>query len=122
MARILLVDDNPPLLATAGRVLREAGHQVTSTNNGADAICLLRHKPSPDLLILDVIMPGGGGKLVIDALGPSAPPVIIMSGDGEAIKTNIDMSKVCRVLLKPFDLDKLMKTVEECLATNGVDR
>lgn len=114
MSRILLADDSAPLLAAAGRALREAGHLVTSTNNGADAVCLLGAKPPPELLILDLVMPGLDGRQVLSVLGPSAPPVLVISGDG-ILPTDFASGKVVRVLPKPFDLDQLLAAVDDVL-------
>lgn len=114
MARILVVDDNGSLLSALGLTLREQGHLVTSTNNGADAICLLGAKPAPDLLILDIVMPGLDGHEVIKNLGPTAPPVIVISGE-EILPEEATSSVVARVLGKPFDRTKLLEAVEWAL-------
>jgi CheY-like chemotaxis protein len=117
VARILASDDSPPLLAALGQTLREAGHLVTSTNNGADALCLLAAKPPPDLLILDLLMPGLDGHEVLKVLGPSAPPVIVISGMGAA-PGDFAKGKVARVLAKPFDREQLLAAVAEVLQAN----
>jgi CheY-like chemotaxis protein len=114
MSRILLADDTPMLLAAAGRVLREAGHEVTSTNSGADAVCLLGAKPPPDLLLLDIVMPGLDGHEVIKQLGPSSPPVVVITGS-HMRPEDFTNGKVKRVLVKPFDATALLATVAEVL-------
>jgi DNA-binding response OmpR family regulator len=108
--RVLLADDNAALLAAAGRALREAGYLVTSTNNGADTVCLLGAKPPPDLVVLDVMMPGLDGYAVLRSLGPTAPPVVLMSG-APLDESQFDARKVSRVLAKPFDLTALLAAV-----------
>ena len=119
MARIILADDSVPILMELARSLREAGHMVTSTNNGADAVCLLAHDP-PDLLILDMLMPGLDGYEVLQTMGPTAPPVIAISG-GEIGEVGFDTNKVARVLLKPFDQNTLLKAVDEVLGGQYAD-
>jgi CheY-like chemotaxis protein len=115
MARVLIADDNPALLAAASRLLRDAGHEVTCTNSGADALCLLANKPPPDLMILDMVMPGLNGHDVLNALGPSAPPVVVISGD-HINPTDFASGKVARVLTKPFDATALLKTISDVLS------
>jgi CheY-like chemotaxis protein len=113
--RVLLIDDNHWLLASAGQLLREAGYLVTSTNSGADALCLLHSKPSPDVVLLDLMMPGVDGYTVLKHLGPTAPPVVLMTGAVVDDET-IDSAKVARVLRKPFDGTALLGMVAECLS------
>jgi CheY-like chemotaxis protein len=116
MARILLVDDNRNLLNALDIVLRNCGHEVTTTNSGADAVCLLSSKPPSDLLVLDLEMPGFNGYDVVHKLGPTAPPTIIISGSGEdPSKLGTDIIKATRFLPKPFDLEPFLKMVAECL-------
>lgn len=120
MAKILIADDHPALLAAAGRLLREAGHLVTSTNNGADVLCLLTRKPPHDLIVLDLGMPALDGYEVLRALGPSAPPVLVISG-GEIDQARLDVRKVKRVLEKPFTLETFLEKVAECLIDSCKD-
>lgn len=119
MARILLVDDNASMLSALGQGLRDLGHLVTSTNNGGDALCLLSGA-TPDLLLLDIAMPGIDGHEVIRHLAPSKPPVIVISGSMlDADK--LDVTKVVRVLHKPFDLSQLLGVIDSILSPAGGD-
>lgn len=118
MARILVADDNAALLAAVGHYLRDAGHLVTSTNNGADALCLLSSKPPPDLFIIDIQMPGLDGYEVLKQLGPTAPPVVVISG-GKVDENKFESSKVSRVLLKPFNASEMMEVVNSALDGKG---
>lgn len=115
MARILLVENNPHLLTSMYLTLAGAGHSVMATNSGADAVCLLAIKPTPDLLIVDLLLPGVDGFSVMDQLGPTAPPVIVMSGSEEAI-CRLDPKKATRVLRKAFNTEQLMEAVNLSLA------
>jgi CheY-like chemotaxis protein len=118
VARILIADDNAGILAILGEVLRDAGNLVTSTNNGADALCLLGNKPPPELLILDLNMPGLNGHDVIQMLGPSSPPVLVITGD-EVCRGDFAAGRVKRVLLKPFDQTQFMEAVADALKGDG---
>ena len=114
MARVLVADDNAALLANVGQSLRDAGHLVTSTNNGADAICLLETKP--DLLLLDLRMPGTDGLTVLHSLPDPPPPVIVMTGTGiDAVE--LLGGKVRRVLAKPFGEKELLAAVRDALTS-----
>lgn len=56
MARILIADDDPHIIALVERTLGRAGHQVTSARTGAEALEQLQRTP-PDMAILDIAMP-----------------------------------------------------------------
>ncbi len=114
MAKILLTDNSPAVLTAVGSALREAGHDVTCTSSGADALCLLANKPPHDLLLLDLGMPGVDGYEVLSKLGPTSPPVVIITG-GAVSATVATTGKVARVLPKPFDLAQLMEAVNSVL-------
>jgi CheY-like chemotaxis protein len=119
--RILVADDNKDLLAAMGTVLIDEGYFVTLTNNGADALCLLAGKPPPDLLILDMVMPRLDGHEVLKALGPMAPPVVVITGErmvGQMLPEELTKGKVIRVLDKPFDKAKLMEAVRWAIQQN----
>jgi putative two-component system response regulator len=116
VACILVVDDNMDLLGTVGWALSEAGHKVTTTNNGADALALLARQPLPDVLLLDVVMPGLDGHEVLRNLPTEGPPVVIVTGSGGVTPGEALSPKVVRVLTKPFDLTKLTETVDWVLA------
>lgn len=67
MATILLADDNPDLRSLYAPLLRSQGHVVHEVENGREAI-VEAQKLRPDLLLLDIWMPGLNGFDVLDAL------------------------------------------------------
>ena len=60
MATILLVEDTPANLALASKLLRAAGHEVLTTDTGADGIALARDR-LPDLVLMDLGLPDMDG-------------------------------------------------------------
>src|SRR5512136_19478 len=56
MATILAVDDESQVLKSIGRVLEDAGHDVTLSGSGAEALELIKRQ-RPDLVVLDIVMP-----------------------------------------------------------------
>ncbi len=119
--RILLVEDVPSLLAAVGLALRNLGYSVVGTDSGMDALTLLRSKPPPDLLILDLVMPGVDGYQVLKALGPTSPPVILITGTDDNELLNVLTPPVMRVLHKPFEHHQLAEAVGSVLQGSSAD-
>jgi len=80
---ILVVDDDPTVLEVVARYLRRDGHRVIERSNGTDglAAALAEH---PDLVVLDLMMPGLDGLQVCrDLRRTSMVPVIMLTALGE---------------------------------------
>lgn len=80
-ARILLIDDDPNVLQIYGAALKTHGFDVTEALNGTDGLALTL-KDHPDLILLDLLMPGMTGfqlleKLRKDSWGKDAKVVVI---------------------------------------------
>ena len=76
---LLVVDDDDFYRNSIASVLRQAGHQVDTAPNGEHALRMMRQR-APDLLLLDMVMPGMDGLEVIEAMrtDPALAPVPIM--------------------------------------------
>jgi len=90
-AKVLVVDDEPDAVEFVQAVLEEAGYEVISAADGESGLAAARAE-SPDVVILDVQMPGKDGFTVFaemakdEALG--SVPVIMLTGVGERIGIN----------------------------------
>ena len=94
-----------------------AGFTVQEASNGYEAIhSVERHRP--DLIVLDLLMPGFGGlgvqKDIADRAATKLIPIVIVTGSNR----NLDHLAVARVLRKPVDPDTLVETVKTCLASD----
>ena len=83
MAHILLIDDDRSLIELLGDYLRRLGHEVTAVANGQAGIAALAD-PAPDLVLLDVTMPGLDGWQVLARMrSASSVPVIMLTARGD---------------------------------------
>lgn len=82
-AHILVVDDDARLRALLSRYLADQGFRVTTADNASDARAKLRYV-SPDLLVLDVMMPGESGLSLTESLRnqTTSPPVLLLTARG----------------------------------------
>lgn len=81
--KILIVDDEEDFLNTTGPILRNAGYEIIQSSNGKDAANLAR-KHRPDLILLDINMPGIDGSRTTDILknddSTRGIPIMYLSG------------------------------------------
>ena len=120
--RILLVEDEADLRAMMAEVLRMQGFHVLEAESGSDALNLLNYERSVDLLITDIVMPGGmdGFDLAKQAQAVQAGlPVIYMSGFAGYIDES-QMDVVAPVLRKPIPPAQMAEAIETALETAQV--
>jgi len=89
LANILLIDDDPPQVATRQMILANAGHRVLVATNSRTALGLLRSgtgSADVELIITDHFMPGVNGSELVKMLWDIKPnvPIIVLSGAAEA--------------------------------------
>jgi CheY-like chemotaxis protein len=116
--RILIVDDDDVLRRVLSRTLRGRGYEVDEASDAHEALGAIDRKP-PDLVLTDIMMPGGDGVQLINAIRgrDPRPGILAMSGRGSmgaldllhlAEKLGADLS-----LNKPFSTDELMLAISE---------
>lgn len=117
MSHVLVVDDDALMLELEADILEEAGHVVAKANGGRAAIESLKVS-RPDLVLLDIVMPGVNGWDVLRHLGtlPSPPRVIIATGLYETVPPGALARHVAGYLFKPFRGDDLVRMCADVLA------
>ena len=121
---ILIVDDTPENLLLARAQLERAGHRVTAAADGNAALAAVRSDP-PDLILLDVLMPGIDGHEVCRRLkadeSTSAIPVIMLTALREqADKLEALGAGADDFLSKPFDRAELLARVRSHLRSKSL--
>src|ERR1700686_4184503 len=118
MSFIACVEDDEKIAANLVLRLREAGHGVVRFASGEEAERWLRGggNPEPDLLLIDVRLPGMSGIDLLTRLGAERLPAIIISGEASMAETVEAMRLgVHDFIDKPISRERLLKTVENCL-------
>lgn len=117
---VLVVDDDPDIVAAIEAAINEMGVTIRSTGNGNAAVDLIQEKV-PDLLILDQMLPGRSGFLVLEKIRPmrqqtGRPPVIMITANpGARHKVYAETLGVDVYINKPFRMEKLVKAAEALL-------
>ncbi len=116
---ILLVEDEQVVRMLAAEIMRKSGYNVLVAANGAEALRLIEDRRSfIDLMLTDVVMPGMGGKQLVESLPPflAGMKVLYMSGyPDEAIGRHGFLDPGTPFLQKPFTADGLLRRVREVL-------
>ena len=115
---ILLVEDEDQVLEALKLNIEEFGYSVVAAANGAAALDQYRSGTHIDLLLTDLVMPGGiNGFEVAQAIQRDRPalPVIYMTGHSDQKAHESGVPKNAIVLRKPFQSDKLLEVMQECL-------
>jgi CheY-like chemotaxis protein len=120
MARILVIDDELPLRRVLRSILERAGHTVLDAPDGREGMALCQQEPT-DVVVTDIFMPEKDGVEVILELKKlaSKPKIIAMSGGGRKGLFEWNSAALAlgadRVLVKPFDPQTVLLTVQEVL-------
>jgi DNA-binding response OmpR family regulator len=120
--RVLLVDDDSDILTSMQAAFEPTGASIDLASNGNKAV-ELAEKNSPDLVILDMMLPGRSGFLVLEKIKAKKPknakPFVIMitGNQGGRHKMYAESLGVSEYFNKPVKLDKLIASAEKLLAT-----
>lgn len=119
MARILVVDDSPTETEAFRQILEKNGHEVLNAINGADGVALA-HQEKPDLILMDIVMPGLNGFQATRQLTRSQetkhiPVVIVTTKDQETDRVWGKRQGASGYLVKPVTEQRLSAEIDALL-------
>ena len=116
--KILIVEDHKDSCLWIAAVLRQCGYDAMEAADGAVAVRMARSE-SPDLVLLDLHLPAGGGEFVMESLKRqpdlAAIPIIIMTGDPEVDRTQMKLRGALEVFCKPMDVHAFLQAIRRAL-------
>lgn len=120
-SRILLVDDEPAMQRYIKTLLEIDDHQVETASTGEQALELVQKGMRPNLVLLDLVMPGIDGLETLDGLRKLQPnlKVVMLScvNDTKKVVQAIRLGAV-DYITKPFQKAELDAVIDQCLGTN----
>lgn len=116
MTKIVIVEDEPSISSVVGLYLRRAGYEVIGYANGLEALSAFEHK-LPDLIILDIMLPGMDGLSLIRSLRDhSDVPVIMLTSRSEETDRIAGLELGADdYVVKPFSPQELVSRVRAVL-------
>jgi DNA-binding response OmpR family regulator len=119
MAKLLIADDSETILLLLQTRLELAGHEVETANDGQevmDAMHAAEEEGSPDLLLLDAMMPRKSGIEALRELraeGVDTPALIVSAHQDAGDASSPTELEVSGYVTKPIDFDRLFASIEE---------
>lgn len=119
MARILIVDDSPTETYTFTNMLEPHGHEILTAENGADGVAVAR-KELPDIVLMDIVMPGLNGfqatrQLAKDPSTAHIPVIIVTTKNQETDRLWGKRQGAKGYLVKPVPEAELLAVIENAV-------
>lgn len=109
----MVVDDDPDIRNTVKTILEKNGYKVITAVNGDDCLKKLKTE-KPNLILMDIMMPGTPVKSVIPQIKGIKIAYLTVVRVSEAEKENLlNSTNIVGFIQKPFDIDNLLKEVKK---------
>jgi two-component system nitrogen regulation response regulator GlnG len=122
LSHILIVDDEPSICWGLDRLARGMGHEVVAASSAEEGLALAEAHP-PDVLVLDVRLPGQDGLSAMDKFRRhiGARPIIVITAFGDlATAMKAVDNGAFEYVVKPFDLAEIRAALERAVRGSGV--
>lgn len=114
--RFIIVDDNSSTRLTVKIALEKMNHSIVGEAENYDEAVKVISETDFDILLLDLLIPGGSGVDVLRKVGTRNKKVIAITAlEQDGIDKELMRLGVCFILRKPFSFDELKKAIEECV-------
>lgn len=116
--KILIVDDDPDIVNLLTRLLRNTGYEVVAAYDSYQCLKMAQ-EIRPDLILLDVMMPAGGGINAFNNLKlssyTSTTPIIFITAYPEKVKNQVKEFSIEGLITKPFNKDDVITKIKEVI-------
>ena len=119
MSIVFTIDDNPLISMVIELALKDEGHSVLAFDNCSEAYAKLEIGLKPDIILVDLRMPGMNGKEFVEKMRTNPKldyiPVVIVTGSIPSVENLPPQDTYQALVIKPFDLQELINTVEKLI-------
>jgi DNA-binding response OmpR family regulator len=126
MARVVVVEDEPHITTLVATKLRNAGHDVHTSDDGENGLALVIEQ-APDLVLLDVMLPKLDGYAVCEAIrshynADGGPLIVMLSARSQVADRQRGFDAGCDAyIVKPFRPADLLTQITELLERRGIE-
>jgi CheY-like chemotaxis protein len=118
--KILVIDDDLAIRVLLQAVLRRMKFNVELAEDGSVGLEKLKADGKVDLILLDLMMPKVNGyefidKITADYPEGGRPHIVVFTAAGKRGVDKIPPNSICNSILKPFDLEKFIEMITDCL-------
>jgi DNA-binding response OmpR family regulator len=119
--KVMVVDDEEDIRLTVSQILELGGYEVIPAETGLDCLEKLERE-KPDLVILDIMMPGISGWDVAARIKTnedwSSIPIVFLTAKGDDMSVGMGGLTSEEYIVKPFDVKKLKASVDRILSNS----
>lgn len=114
--KVLIVDDNAGTRSMMSIILKRTGHEVVGEAGDGESAVKAFKELKPDVVLLDIIMPGKSGVEVlgeIRALDPAAKVIMVTAVEQDIINSELQGKGAAAIIYKPFSFDDFEKAFKK---------
>ena len=121
MKKIMVVDDDDSVLDSIRMGLEQlkSEYNVICVDSGRKCIDLLKNDMIPDVILLDIMMPGMNGWMVLDKIKKNIYwediPIIFITAVKDKLTRDVGQTYGCEYVEKPFRMEDLIQTIEKVI-------
>lgn len=125
MKKVLIIEDNPEIADLVRDLLHKEGYETSVCQDAYQGITLT-HRLKPDLMLLDLMLPAGGGfsvleKAKLSTLTRDVPVVVLTASQDDEHKKKALSMGVTAFMQKPFESRDLLQTIRRVLGDDNPD-
>ena len=114
--KVLIVDDNSSTREVLHVILNDLGHEVAGEAEDGKSALKAFMELRPDAVLLDIIMPGISGIVVLEEMrriSPSTPVIMLTAVDQDDVTSDVTGKGAAGIIFKPFSREDLKKAFDE---------
>jgi CheY-like chemotaxis protein len=124
MARILIIDDEPTIATVLKELLSDEGYEIIVASNGLTGLQILEQKPLPEIILMDLLMPGMGGREMVSAIRAKPDlakiPIILLTGALPSLDDFPPKGSYQDMINKPFEIEEVIFKINSLLKSSLV--